>query len=250
MLGNKNFFFRYQNLSELSVRHPNGVGFTKACFAYFYGMFYMVKTPWWLKKMYPSLVWDIPSEEKVLYLTFDDGPHKIFTPLVLSHLQQFNAKATFFCIGKNVGETPSVYSAILQQGHAVGNHTQNHLNGWKTKDDIYIQNIAEASAHIQSGLFRPPYGRITKFQAALLQQRQAGPFVIIMWDVLSGDFDTDLSPERCLQNVMMYAKPGSIIVFHDSAKAFDRMNYALPRVLEHFSNRGFTFKTLSGIPLK
>lgn len=206
-------------------------------------MFYLIKTPWWLKKLYPaSLTWNMPGNEKVLYLSFDDGPHPAVTPLVLNTLKAFNAKATFFCIGKNVVENKEIYQRIIDEGHKVGNHTFNHLNGWETKDEEYIENVMEAEKYIDSKLFRPPYGRISRFKISLLQK--AG-FNIIMWDVLSGDFDKEKTKERCTENVLLQAQPGSIVIFHDSEKAFERMNYALPIVLEKFSEKGFTFKTIT-----
>ena len=208
---------------------------------------YFVKAPWLLKKMYPSFVWNKPAAGKVLYLTFDDGPHETATAFALAELKKYNAKATFFCIGKNVVAHPEIYKRILDEGHGVGNHTFNHLNGWKTNDNLYIDNIIQASKHIDSYLFRPPYGRIKKFQAKLLLRKndtQQPLFKIIMWDVLSGDFDMQLSPQACLQNVLKHATGGSIIVFHDSTKAWSRMSYALPKVLEHFSERGFVFEGL------
>lgn len=205
-------------------------------------MFYLIKTPWWLKKLYPSsLVWDIDTAEKTLYLTFDDGPHPTATPFVLDTLKKYNAKATFFCIGKNVVEQTALYQRILDEGHKVGNHTFNHLNGWKTKDKDYMDNTFEASKYIDSKLFRPPYGRISRFKINLLVK--AG-FKIIMWDVLSGDFDKEETGERCAANVILQTKPGSIIVFHDSEKAFEKMSYALPVVLEKFSSLGYTFKAI------
>ena len=209
----------------------------------------MVNT-WLLKRLYPSsFVWDVPTKEKELYLTFDDGPHETATPFVLDQLKQFNAKATFFCIGKNVVEQPEIYRRILDEGHRVGNHTQNHLNGWKTDNKTYLANIFEASKHIDSNLFRPPYGRIRKFQAKLLQapnnaSANAYLYRIIMWSVLSADFDTALTPQKCLDNVVLNTKPGSIILFHDSAKAWDRMSFALPKVLAYFSKEGYSFKSL------
>ena len=209
---------------------------------------YFVKTPWLLKKMYPSYTWHVATKDKVLYLTFDDGPHETATPFVLDELQKYNAKATFFCIGKNVVNHPSIYRRIKEEGHAVGNHTQHHLNGWKTKDEVYINDIIEASQYIGSRLFRPPYGRIRKFQANVLQRQDNPPdrlFSVIMWDVLSGDFDINLSPQQCLQNVTQHAESGSLIVFHDSTKAWSRMSYALPKVLEHFAQQGFSFKALT-----
>ncbi len=206
---------------------------------------YLVKTAWWLKAIYPSFLWNKKEADKVLYLTFDDGPHATATPFVLEQLKQYNAKATFFCIGKNVVEEPLIYQQILNEGHAVGNHTHNHLNGWKTDDVLYVENIQQAAQYIDSTLFRPPYGRIKKAQAKQLQSVISNlKFEIIMWDVLSGDFDTKISPEKCLANVINHAKSGSIIVFHDSTKAWDRLNYALPKTLEHFNKLGYTFKAL------
>lgn len=216
-------------------------------------MFYTVRAPWIFKKLRPSLVWQKPADEKVLYLTFDDGPHPTATPFVLDQLKQYNAKATFFCIGKNVVEQPGIYQRIIEEGHRVGNHTFNHLNGWKTGDEIYLNNVFEAAKYIDSNLFRPPYGRITKFQQKILTadnaqasnlKNRTSNFTIIMWTLLSGDFDVKLSPQRCLQNVILNSKAGDIIVFHDSTKAWERMSYALPKVLEHFSNKGFRFQLL------
>ena len=207
-------------------------------------MRYLVKTPWWLKKLYPTLVWDIPAMEKVLYLTFDDGPHPTATPFVLQQLQQYQAQASFFCIGNNVVKYPAIYAQLIREGHAVGNHTYDHLNGWKTSTTQYIYNVAAAAQHINTNIFRPPYGRITKLQARLLQQQAGNQLSIIMWNVLSGDFDTAISPERCLKNVLNNAQPGSIIVFHDSEKAYGRMSYALPRVLEYYANQGYSFRAI------
>lgn len=211
---------------------------------------YLITTPWWLRAFYPSFRWSYETNNKELYLTFDDGPHPEATPFLLDELKKYNAKATFFCIGKNVVAHPDIYQRIIDDGHRTGNHTFNHLNGWKTDNKTYIDNVFEAAKFIDSDLFRPPYGRISKFQAKLLQkQRQitfpASPLKIIMWSVLSGDFDTNLSPEKCLNNVILNAKPGAVIVFHDSAKAWERLQYAVPRVLEYFSERGYAFKAIN-----
>lgn len=189
------------------------------------------------------MVWKIPTKEKALYLTFDDGPHETATPFVLDILKQYNAKATFFCIGKNVQAHPGIYERILYEGHSVGNHTFNHLNGWKTKNQLYIKDIAEAAAYIDAKLFRPPYGKISTFVAGMLRKKLN--YKIIMWHVLSGDFDEKLTPEKCMENVLLYSKTGSIIVFHDSTKAWPRMSYALPKALEYFSKQGFVFKAIS-----
>jgi peptidoglycan-N-acetylglucosamine deacetylase len=211
-------------------------------------MLYFTKTPWWLKGLYPRCVWDIPAREKVLYLTFDDGPHPQATPYVLDELKKYNAKATFFCIGKNVVEHTEIYRRIMDEGHRTGNHTFNHFNGWKVRDEQYLQNILQAGKYIDSNLFRPPYGKITRFQVKLLSGIKNSPtspnFRIIMWDVLSGDFDTSLSCEQCSANVIKNVRPGSVIVFHDSEKAFPRMKDALPRVLEHFSKMEYRFDAI------
>jgi len=209
-------------------------------------MWYFIKTPWWLKKLYGNCIWEMPNTEKIIYLSFDDGPHPVITTFVLDTLAQYNAKATFFCIGKNVVEQSAVYERIVQEGHAVGNHTFNHLNGWHTNDTVYLQDIATAKKHIDAPLFRPPYGRITSFQLKMLATDQY-QLTSIMWTVLSGDFDQKMSKEKCLQNVLTKTGKGSIVVFHDSEKAFEKLKYALPKVLEHFSRKGYQFKKISGI---
>jgi len=208
-------------------------------------MKYFVKTPWWVKKIYPFYTWSISTKEKILYLSFDDGPHPEITPFVLEELKKYNALATFFCIGKNVLAHPDIYKQILDEGHSVGNHTQNHLNGWKTPDDMYMKDIAEAANYIDSNLFRPPYGKITLFQAKNLRAAMKGRKArVIMWDVLSADFDEAISAEQSLQIVIFRSSPGSIIVFHDSEKAFQKLHYVLPKVLYYFSERGFKFLSL------
>jgi peptidoglycan/xylan/chitin deacetylase (PgdA/CDA1 family) len=211
-------------------------------------MFYLVKTPWWLKRAFPSYTWQLKTSEKIIYLTFDDGPCEEVTPFVLRQLREHGALATFFCIGKNVVEQRELYRQIISEGHAVGNHTYSHLNGWKTKDEVYMKDVLEASHHIDSNLFRPPYGKITRFQARRLPAVMKGANVkLIMWDVLSGDFDERVSGKKCLENVIFNAGPGSIVVFHDSKKAFPRLQYALPKMLSFFSGRGYSFRSLEGI---
>jgi len=206
-------------------------------------MFYFVKTPWLLKKIYPYGIWDFPSTTKTVYLSFDDGPHPAITPFVLDQLDRYNAKASFFCIGKNVVAHKDIFEMIVRKGHRVGNHTQNHLNGWKTADEDYIANIQEAGQYINSNLFRPPYGRIKKSQAIAMQKKFAG-MKIIMWDVLSADFDTGIDAERCTRNVVQNVRPGSIVVFHDSEKAFPRLEHTLPAVLENLSAQGYQFDAI------
>src|SRR6185369_9871930 len=175
-------------------------------------MNYFVKTPWLIRTIYSFYTWRIATSEKNLFLSFDDGPHPEATVFVLNELKKYEALATFFCIGKNVLAYPDIYKRILDEGHSVGNHTQNHLNGWKTPNDIYMKDIAEAANHIDSNLFRPPYGRISLFQAKNLRAAMKGRKVkVIMWDVLSADFDSGITNEDCLQNVVFHSRPGSII---------------------------------------
>ena len=208
-------------------------------------MKYFVKTPWWLKKIYSSYTWSIPTTEKIIYLTFDDGPHPEITPFVLKELKNYNALATLCCRCKNVRAWSDMYKRRLEEGHSVGKHTQNHLDGWKTSNDAYMKDIAEAANYIDSNLFRPPYGKITSFQAKNLRAAMRGKKPkVIMWDVLSADFDNRITKERSLQFVILRALPGSIVVFHDSEKAFEKLHYALPKVLHHFSEKGFKFLSL------
>lgn len=205
---------------------------------------YLVKTPRLLKALYNKGIWHIKENSNSVYITFDDGPHPIVTPFVLEQLQKYNAKATFFCIGKNVVEYPEIHQMIIDQGHSIGNHTHDHLNGWKSHNFQYFKNVKKASQVIKSNMFRPPYGRITFAQATGLT-RLFPKMKIIMWDVLSGDFDIELTPEKCLENVKLETKAGSIIVFHDSDKAKKRLEYTLPRFLQYCSEQGWNMKRLN-----
>lgn len=210
-----------------------------------------VKIPLVAKKMFPNYVWDISSEEKTIYLTFDDGPTPEITNWVLKTLKAYNAKATFFCIGKNIKNHPDIFQNILKDGHSIGNHTHNHIKGWKTKTNDYLLNIDKAQKIIENqiqdsefriqSLFRPPYGQIKPKQGKQLIKLG---YKIIMWDVLSFDWDKNVSKETCLNNVISKATSGSIIVFHDSIKASKNMKYALPKVLDYFSNKGYRFKAI------
>ena len=208
---------------------------------------YIPYSPFWLQWFYPSLLWHKSREEKSIYLTFDDGPIPVVTPFVLNSLKTFNAKATFFCIGDNVTKHPEIYQQILADGHSVGNHTHNHLKGWDTNNEVYLDNVARCAELVKSNLFRPPYGRAKKSQFSSLSKGvppDNTQYSTIMWDVLSGDFDSGISREKCLENVISHTKNGSIIVFHDSLKAFPHLEYALPMALEHFTARGFRFLSL------
>ena len=203
----------------------------------------MINSPFWLKWLYPTLTWHKTRKEKCVYLTFEDGPIPLVTPYVINTLKKFNCKATFFCIGDNINKHPSIFSEVLAAGHAIGNHTYNHLKGWKSENKNYIKNIEACAALTGSRLFRPPYGRIKASQIGLIR-KQFPETEIVMWDVLSGDFDESISKEKCVQNVLGNTKNGSIIVFHDSQKAFARLEYALPVIIENLAKRGFEFKTL------
>jgi peptidoglycan-N-acetylglucosamine deacetylase len=204
---------------------------------------FFITTPWWLRKIFPGCIWDIKTGEKTIYLSFDDGPHPTITPFVLQELEKYNAKATFFCIGDNVKKFPEVYQQVISQGHAIGNHTMHHLNGWKTEDETYLNDIEIAGKHIDSNLFRPPYGRVKKRQIRKIQQSTL-KLQTIMWSVLAGDWVSSLSPEKCFTQVKNNVYPGCIIVFHDSDKANDRMSYALPKLLDYFTQQGYTFKKI------
>jgi peptidoglycan/xylan/chitin deacetylase (PgdA/CDA1 family) len=205
---------------------------------------YLLTAPWYLRLLYSRhCIWEVPETEKVLYLTFDDGPHPKATPFVLNELAGYNAKATFFCIGKNVAAYPDIYRQILEAGHRIGNHTQHHFNSKKTPEKEWLEDVKKAEHWIDSDLFRPPYGRMTRFQEKSLRESTRG-FKTIMWSVLSGDFDTRLTGSDCTHIVTKHSKKGSVIVYHDSEKAWDRLQESLPEVLAYFSERGYIFRNL------
>src|SRR5690606_29450184 len=201
---------------------------------------YLVKSPFFLKKYYSNFVWKIPTAEKIIYLTFDDGPTPEITEWTLATLKTFNAKATFFCVGSNVAKHPEIFQKIICDEHAIGNHTHHHLNGWHTDKEAYFRNIKKCEEVVKSNLFRPPYGRIKKSQYELIKE----DYKVIMWDVLSGDFDPKTSPEKCLSNVINNTTEGSVVVFHDSLKAADNLKFTLPKVLEYFTEKGYRFEKL------
>lgn len=213
---------------------------------------YFIKTPRILKKIFSKYTWCFSSNKKEVYLTFDDGPIPEVTEFVLDELQKYNAKATFFCIGDNVRKHPIVFSRIVKEGHSVGNHTFNHLNGWKTNQEDYIKNvelceeiinneISKIKESNETKLFRPPYGKIKAKQAKEMLKKG---YRVIMWDILSADFDTSVTKEKCLKNVLDNTEKGSVIVFHDSIKASGRLYYALPRFLEEYTKKGYEFKAI------
>jgi peptidoglycan-N-acetylglucosamine deacetylase len=204
---------------------------------------YLHKTPTWLRRVFPNIIWQMESSTKEVYLTFDDGPIPEVTPWVLTQLAQHNAKATFFMVGENILKNKELFSVVVDSHHKVANHTYNHLNGWQTMNQDYLDNIMQAEAMIgvdSTKLFRPPHGKLRWSQYANIIKS----YKIVMWDVLSGDFDSRLSNEKCLTKSIDGTQPGTIIVFHDSVKSFEKLKYVLPRYLEHFSGLGYTFQTL------
>lgn len=231
-----------------------------------------IKPPKIIKRIFSNYYWNIPSGDNSVYLTFDDGPIPEVTPWVLAELEKYNAKATFFCIGENIEKHPDVFRQVLEAGHSVGNHTFHHLNGWNTSIRKYLEDTKKCQEIVfkhyeilnptlrrtqcdatpnpepcqaelveAPNLFRPPYGKIRPRQSVLLRKQG---YKIIMWSVLSADYDVTLSKEKCLENVIKNVQSGSIVVFHDSLKAFPRLEYVLPRVLEYLKEKGFKFKNI------
>lgn len=211
--------------------------------AIFFMSYFLHKSPFWLRSLFPKYIWRQPivKGEPSIYLTFDDGPIPEITPWVLEQLAAYQAQATFFCIGDNVRKHPAVFRRLQADGHAIGNHTFNHLKGWKTPVSTYVDNARRCEDYLQTNLFRPPYGRIKKAQAEILSRAN---YKIIMWDVLVGDWSANLTAEDCLKACLKHSCDGSIIVFHDSLKAEEKLRYVLPKVLEHFHKLGYSFKAL------
>ncbi len=202
---------------------------------------YLSKTPNIIQSIFPDLIWKMKKDgQKSLYLTFDDGPIPIVTEWVLDQLDKYQAKASFFCVGQNVEDHKHIFQKIINQGHVVGNHTYNHISGWKNDAQTYITDIERCATFVNGNLFRPPYGRLKPSQVGLLKEN----YKIVMWDILSGDFDPKISNRKCLENVLNKSEDGSIIVFHDSLKAKEKLEFVLPKVLAHFSERGYSFKKI------
>ena len=201
---------------------------------------YLVKTPPIVKTIFADFVWHIDTDIKEVYLTFDDGPIPGLTPWVLDVLAEYNSKATFFCVGENVKKNRSIFDRIVREGHTIGNHTYNHLNGWNTENEVYLQNVAECDRYMETNLFRPPYGKMKPSQSSLIKSEKT----VVMWDVLSGDFDLSITKEKCLTNVIENYSQGSVIVFHDNIKAEEKLKYVLPSFLEHLAENGFVASNL------
>lgn len=207
-----------------------------------------VKTNWLFKTIFSNYVWQIPNDEKIVYLTFDDGPTPEITEWVLEQLELFQAKATFFCIGNNIEKHPSILEKIIKNGHAVGNHTFNHVKGWQTENEVYFKEVEKCEEVLQkhsttkfNRLFRPPYGKIKPSQSRFLRRKG---YQIIMWDVLSLDFVTSISKEKCFENVLNNVECGSIIVFHDSIKAYPNLEYCLPKTLAFLTEKGYQMRRI------
>lgn len=199
-----------------------------------------VHLPGWLTSWFPEAIWRIPTNEKIVYLTFDDGPVPEVTPQVLEILAKHNIQATFFCVGENVAKHPNLFKQIKKAGHAVGNHTHNHVRGFKTNNTEYINNIEKADKLIQSNLFRPPHGTLKKLQYYAVIKK----YWLVMWDVISCDYDQGLSPAQCLNNVINFVQDGSIITFHDSIKAQKNVLDALPKAIEYLKKEGYAFRKI------
>lgn len=198
---------------------------------------YLFSTPFLIRKILSkNIKWELPNNNNAIYITFDDGPNPDTTPFILDILKRYSAKATFFCLGKNVKAHPTIHDAILQNGHTVGNHTFNHYNGWRTNIDDYLEDVESCNQLIKSSLFRPPYGKLKSAQLKKLKDR----YSVIMWSKLSGDFDIKLNKEKCLKSLLINTKSGDIVVFHDSIKAKDNVQYILPRYLECLCKNNFT----------
>ena len=203
-------------------------------------MYYSVRPHPVFRSVLRKALWRIKTKEKKIYLTFDDGPIPKITPWVLDVLDEYKVKATFFCVGENILKHPEIFEQLKLKGHAVANHSHTHLDGWKTENEIYYKNIEDCSKLVGSKLFRPPYGKLKPSQYTILNTQ----YSIIMWDVLAGDFDHKITKEKCLENVLENTREGSIVLFHDSLKARERMQYALPLFLRHFLEKGFCFDVL------
>lgn len=201
---------------------------------------YLVKTPPLIKTLFPDFIWNVETDEPKVFLTFDDGPIPQMTPWILDMLANYDFKATFFCVGENAARYPELVDRILAEGHMLGNHTQNHLNGWLTDKETYLENVAACDRIIDTTLFRPPYGKLRRSQFNAIKSEKS----VIMWDVLSGDFDPSITKEKCLSNVTDTYGPGSIIVFHDNLKSEDKLRYVLPGFLDHLAGNGFVSENL------
>ena len=200
----------------------------------------LVRPPQLLRSYYKDSIWRMDKNEPTIYLTFDDGPIPELTPWILDILKEYSINATFFCVGENIIKYPELFDRIIDEGHQIGNHTFNHLKGWKFSKKIYIENIEKCEILTKTGLFRPPYGRIKKSQYKSIVKE----YKVVFWDVLNYDYDKLTSPKKCLDNSIRYTRNGTIIVFHDNIKAQKNLKYALPVYIEHFLKLNYKFATI------
>ncbi len=199
-----------------------------------------VQLPRIVRPFFRNTIWRKNPSEKVIYLTFDDGPVPEVTPSVLDILDKYGWKATFFCVGENVQKYPELYNEVQRRGHRTGNHSFNHIKGFNYSADAYVENVKKAAAYIHSDLFRPPYGRITQKQISVLKD----DYNIVMWDVITHDYDKKLSPEQVFSNVTNHLRKGSIVVFHDSIKASANVLEVLPKAIEFWKSKGYDYRLL------
>ena len=204
---------------------------------------YLIKTPLFIQNLFPNFTWKMNSDQPVIHLTFDDGPIPKITPWVLDQLAQYDAKATFFCVGSNIEKHPEVFQQVIDGGHTIGSHTNTHMNGWNSDNIPYFHNVRRGASMAKSELFRPPYGKLKPSQIQFIQRH----YQVVMWDVLSGDFDPNIDKEQCYRNVINYTEPGSIIVMHDSIKAQEKLEFVLPKILEYFTGLGYRFENLDSL---
>ena len=203
-------------------------------------MIKLIKTPSFIRYIFPSLIWNKEKSRKTIYLTFDDGPYNDLSNFILDELKKYQAKATFFYLGRQVEKYPKIFERCVNENHQIGNHTYSHLNGWATNNKKYYKDINKASKLINSDLFRPPYGRIKISQIKHLKKY----YKIVMWDVLSWDFDENTCPKECFKNIVKNTSSGSIIVLHENKKSYKKVKEVLPKILNYFSSKGFTFDVL------
>ncbi len=203
-------------------------------------MIKFVHSTWWMKVLLPKVTWTIPTRDKTVYLTFDDGPHPQITPWVMDQLEMANAKASFFLIGENITKYPEVFSTLKKSDHSIGNHTYNHLNAWTTPNRTYLENVDKCDQLHPFNLFRPPYGKITRGLRAVIQKTKR----IIMWDIITYDFDEGSTAQQCVERIKKHVRPGSIIVFHDSDRAWKRLQRALPETLEYLKSEGYKMEAI------
>ncbi len=204
---------------------------------------YLIKTPLFIQNLFPNFTWKMNSDQPVIHLTFDDGPIPKITPWVLDQLAQYDAKATFFCVGSNIEKHLEVFQQVIDGGHTIGSHTHTHMNGWNSENIPYFHNVRRGASMAKTELFRPPYGKLKPSQIQFIQRH----YQVVMWDVLSGDFDPKIDKEQCYRNVINYTEPGSIVVMHDSLKAQEKLEFVLPKILKYFAGLGYRFENLDSL---